>query len=225
MPFLLNEDRAIKKKVQGMKVHDTNEPTGGRVVESRFVTPETELADVSYPLILIFYQGLSRASEREHRGPTVLPYTPEGAVYDEPLMVRDHEHNWVEWDPTVDFDPTISPWHVQDHPIPYNIDYRIEIRARYQQHLVDLVGQLAIVNRLPERFGYLEVEEDATVRSLDLLGGPVMLEASRDNDGKRLFRAAYAVRVAAELDVYATTQIHKYVETVDIDLYALPKQG
>jgi hypothetical protein len=230
MPFLLNEDAAIRAKFAGLTVDDANAPEGGRPVDVRFVTPATELATLNYPTILIFYAGVSRDPSREHRGPTNLPYIPETAEFTpEPgetgPRVRDHEGNWVEWDPSADYDPILSPFYVPDHPIPYNIDYRIEVRARTQAHLAALVARLALIDRIPERFGYLEIPEDGTVRSLTMLGGPTMLSAARDADGKRLFQAAYSVRVASELDVYAVSQIVRYVETVDIDLYTLPKQG
>lgn len=219
MAWLLNEDRAIKTKLQGLKVTDTNAPATGRDVAVRFVTPETEMADLTFPIILIRYAGISRASEREHRGPTTLPYIPEHLPRT-PVTGRNPETGEViTWDPSVDYDPTYSPFKVQEHPIPYNVDYQIEIWARYNSHLIDIARQLANVTRIPERFGYLEVPEDGTVRTLELLGGPVTLSAARDNDQKRIFRAGYSVRVASELDVYAVEQITKWVDQVDVNLY------
>lgn len=217
MPWLLNEDAAIKKKLAGLTVTDSTAPVAGRPVDVKFLSPDTELDNLTFPAILIKYAGISRASEREHRGPTVLPYTPEGAA--NPVNVTDPETGaTVVWDTTADFDPTLSPHHVQDHPLPYNLDYQIEIWSRYNSHMIDLAAKLARLERLPERFGFLEVPEDGTVRTLELLGGPVTMESARDSNRKRIFRLGYVVRVASELDVYAVEQIAKSVDSVDLQM-------
>jgi hypothetical protein len=180
MTWLLNEDAAIKLKLQGLVVSDTN---GGSVrpVAVRYRLPEDEFATVTFPMIIIDRQHILKDSEREHRGSTRLLYTPESEG---------------GWNPLCE-DWNTSPYKV-DFPIPYNIYYRITVFSRKEQHNISLVVLLAQQERLPARFGYLEIPEDGTVRSLFLEGGPEF-DNAKDADGKRVFRTHYLVRVATEM--------------------------
>ncbi|MFJ4739074.1 putative Ig domain-containing protein [Streptomyces sp. NPDC088775] len=179
MPFLLNEDKALKQKFQGLMVHDATSGMG-RKVAVRYRNPEYELADATYPLVLISHTRISRDEERESRGTVNLHYAPEG------------------YEPWADMtDPTQSPYMAQ-MPIPLNIDYQLDVYARKELHLIELTGALMQFDLLPARFGYLPVGEDGTVRRLDLLGGPDYTE-SKDELGKRLFCASWALRVSSEI--------------------------
>lgn len=178
MPFLLSEDRALKSKLQGLFVHDATSGTGaGRKVTVRFRNPEHELADFTYPLILLGHTRIGRAEEREHRGHVNLHYVPEGLA---------------PWGPDED------PPYWSQVPIPLDIDYQVDLYARKQVHLIELTGRLLGFDFFTPRFGYLAVPEDGTVRRLDLLGGPEYTE-SQDTAGKRLFVASWVLRVSAEV--------------------------
>ncbi|WP_369042233.1 hypothetical protein [Streptomyces sp. Midd1] len=179
MPFLLNEDKALKQKFQGLMVHDATSGTGRRVTV-RYRNPEYELADAVYPLVLISHQRISRDEEREHRGFVRLHYAPENF---EP---------WADMS-----DPAQSPYMAQ-MPIPLNVDYQIDVYARKETHLIEMTGALMGFHFLPARFGYLPVGEDGTVRRLDLLGGPEYQE-SKDEQGKRLFVSSWVIRVSSEI--------------------------
>ncbi|MFJ4686469.1 Ig domain-containing protein [Streptomyces sp. NPDC088789] len=179
MPFLLNEDKALKHKFQGLVVHDSTSGMG-RKVTVRYKSPEYELADATYPLALISHTRISRDPERESRGVVNLHYAPEG------------------YEPWADMtDPTQSPYMAQ-MPIPLNIDYQVDVYARKELHIIELTGSMMQFDFLPPRFGYLPIGEDGTVRRLDLLGGPDYTEA-KDEQGKRLFCATWAVRVSSEI--------------------------
>ena len=179
MPFLLNEDKALKQKFQGLMVHDATSGSS-RKVTVRYRSPEYELADATYPLLLISHSRISRAEEREHRGYVRLHYAPEG------------------YEPWADMtDPTQSPYMAQ-MPIPLNVDYQIDAYTRKETHLIELMAALSGFNFLPPRFGYLPIGEDGTVRRLDLLGGPEFSE-SQDEQSKRLFIGTWLVRVSSEL--------------------------
>lgn len=179
MPFLLNEDKALKLKFQGLLVHDATSGSG-RKVTVRYRNPEYELADAVYPLILISHSRISRAVEREHRGQVQLHYAPEGF---EP---------WADMS-----DPTQSPYSAQ-MPIPLDVDYQVDAYARKETHIIEMTGALSGFSFLPPRFGFLPVPEDGTVRRLDLLGGPEYSE-SKDEQGKRLFIATWLIRISSEL--------------------------
>jgi hypothetical protein len=182
LPWLLNEDAAIKAHLGGLTVEDVAQP-GGRPVVVRFRLPETELANMSFPLIVIEHNGIEKDSERESRGYTYLPYRPEGFA---PVALSPDQYALS--------DVALK----SEMPIPYNIDYLITVYSRKALHGMSLISALAQWDRLPARNGFLPVGQDGTVRRLDLLG-TIGMEAAKDDDGKRIFRSIYAVRVSTEL--------------------------
>ena len=223
MPFILNEDAAIKAKFQGLTVSDATAPTSGRQVSVRFRLPETELADANYPQIIIDPPEINKASDREHRGPTYLPYAPEQYTGSTITGIdRDAKEFVPGWDPaTSPVDQ--SPFFVQDYPIPFDFDYQITVETRKQTHLTELMIALAQIDRIPARFGFLEVPADGTVRSLFLIGGPEIIP-TKDADSKRLFRAIYRIRIASELSSYQYKQIVEggLIQAVDVDVEPIP---
>src|SRR6185437_14600592 len=79
MPWLRNEDACMKVRLQGLTVQDTNAPVGGRPVGVRFRLPQDELADLTYPVIIIEHAGIYPDQERMQSGQMVqVPYVPEG---------------------------------------------------------------------------------------------------------------------------------------------------
>jgi len=183
MPWLRNEDAALKKKIQGLQVYDGNAPDG-REVPVRYRLPQDELADLSYPIIIIEHAGLYPAPEREHRGYIQLPYAPEGF------------QPWYSGPGNADV--SLSPYYA-NFPMPYNFDYSVTLYARFMNtHVQPLVATLATERYLPAKFGYLEVPQDGTVRSMFLQGGPEFGYGT-DEDGKRMIKVTYLIRVFAEL--------------------------
>jgi hypothetical protein len=193
MAWLLNEDEALKNKLSGITVQETALPDPVPVAV-RFTVPEDEYADLTFPLITLTQAQVQRAPERESRGVVQLRALPEGT------------------------DVTKGPYYAEV-PVPYDIDYQVVLYTRTRIHLTYLVGLLATFPYLPERFGFLEVPQDNTVRRLDLLGGPE-LDAGRDANGKRLFTATYRVRVSTELFLMdGTPQTYNTVSTVNVDAH------
>lgn len=189
MPWVLNEDAALKRKLSGLSV-TASAVASPLPVDARYTIPEDEFEDVTYPLIMLTQISVERAPEREHRGVIPIDTLPEG------------------------FDPALGQ-HYAEFPVPHDIDYQVQLFCRTLQHRTALVAQLAQFPYLPERFGFLEVPEDNSVRRLDVLGGPE-LNSGRDADGKRLFTATYRIRVSAELFLQGTPMTMPTVETVDI---------
>ena len=209
MPWLYSEDAALKFKLQGLTVQDANAPGGERPVPVRFKLPEDELANLSYPIIIIEHAGMYPAPEREHRGYIQLPYAPEGFP------------QW--WGPNdVTVDPAQSPYYAY-FPVPFNFDYVITVYARFMtQHLRPLIATLLTEPYIPYHFGYLDVPQDGTHRSMFLMGGADVTYA-KDEDDKRLFAVSFKVRVFSELvqDVYTLVSYGGTlvpVNTVEIDL-------
>ncbi|MFD5731177.1 hypothetical protein ACFWMT_34400, partial [Streptomyces sp. NPDC058368] len=101
--------------------------------------------------------------------------------------------------------------------VPYDIDYQVQLFCRSLQHRTELVSRLARFEYLPERFGFLAVPQDNTVRRLDLMGGPEM-GSGRDADGKRLFTATYRIRVSTELFLLGDPETLPTVKTIDLEV-------
>lgn len=201
IPWLLNEDASLKYKLQGLQVFDANAPQG-RNVPVRFRLPEVEVADLTMPIIVIDHDGWYPAPEREHRGFVKFPYAPEG--FDP----------W--WDDSVE-NPVFNPndgsyWGY--FPIPFNLDYTVTLYARIQhEHTMPLIAQLMQYKRLHPKFGFLDVPQDGTKRTLQLLGGPAFL-AEYDSNGKRIFKSIFKIRVFSEL----IPEVVQYVRAKQINL-------
>lgn len=208
MPWLLNEDAALKFKLQSLQVSDKNDPNG-REVKVRYRLPEVEVSNLDFPIIIISHNGWYPAPEREHRGYTNLPYAPEGFS------------TW--WDDSggssvAEFDPTDSPYYSY-FPIPYNFDYRIDVLCRFMhEHTIPLISALAAFDRLHPRFGFLDIPQDGTKRTLQLLGGPDMTTLKDEND-KRLFQVTYLVRVFSELLPQIVQPVLSNMINLDLSVY------
>jgi hypothetical protein len=208
MGWLFSEDSALKKKLQGLTVYDANAPQG-RPVPVRFRLPETEVADLTFPIIIIEHDGWYPAPEREHRGFVQLPYAPEG-----------YAPWWKDTGPaTTVFDPADSPYW-SFIPIPYNLDYYITFYTRIMhEHTIPLVQQLAQHDRLHPKFAYLDVPQDGTIRTMQILGGPALIDGFDENN-KRYFSVKYKVRVFSELLSEILTYGPVTQINLDINLYS-----
>jgi len=202
--FIFNEDRAMMEKLSGLVVGDVNAPDSGRPVEVKWLDSDTELVNMTFPSIVICNTGLTFDAERAGAGWYQLPYTPEG---------------FPIWDNSTDV--STSPYFAQT-PIPYNINYQIEVFSRNNKHATFLTGVLSGPDFLSTRFGYLTIPEDGTVRRLDLMSGPERLSI-RDRDDKRLFQAIYNVQVSTEL-LPKEIEAYARVNNVVIDQYVMPPQ-
>jgi hypothetical protein len=148
MTFLLSEDDALRKQIQGITVHDQR-ATGDdvpRQVGVFFGQPDQELRSQVYPYITIDMIDIQRDSSREMRGR--ITGTVEQFGYLGPTETSD-----LGWD--------------IDLPIPVNIDYQITSYARQPRHDRELLSQLLHV-KLPLRYGQLTLD-DNTVRRLEVL--------------------------------------------------------
>ena len=184
MPWIYNEDAALKLKLQNLKVIDATAPSG-RTVPVRFRLPEDELAALTYPIIIIEHMPFSFAPERQSRGYNRIPYAPEG---------------FAQWWPqnALNFNPDLSPY-LSYWPIAVNLDYKVTVYCRKMAgHLQPLMTQLALEAYLPFQMGYLNIPQDGSIRNMFLMQGPT-IEYGKDNDDKRLFRASYMVRVMSEV--------------------------
>lgn len=238
MPWLRNEDAALKYKLQNLLVFDGNAPghpagpdlvedyntnfygdgaygggrvpsVGGRPVPVRFLLPQDEIANLTYPCIIIKHLPMSYGEDRAHSGYIQLPYAPEG-----------YPGWWNASDKNID--PAQSPY-FSYFPTPVNIDYQVTLLARFMtQHIQPLMATLVTEPYLPFKYGYLNVPQDGTHRRLTVESGPIP-GYGKDEDNKRLFTVDWRIRVGSEI-VPTVSTMEQYggtlvpVNTIDIDL-------
>ena len=192
MTFLLSEDKALRERLQGMKVTDQKAAgeTTLRDVGVWFGMPDQELRTQSYPYITIDMIDISQDPSREHRGKATTanaPYLFAGET------VPENEDREI------------------DFPIPVNIDYQVTTFSRHPRHDREILASL-LNARLPMRFGIVHLD-DTTVRRLDVLG-----IAKRDlvEQGRRLFMNAITVRISSEIPQGTLKTLYK-VLSVELD--------
>jgi hypothetical protein len=98
----------------------------------------------------------------------------------------------------------------------------------WNQHIQPLIAELATLWRLPAKSGALWVPQTGTTRTMRLLGGPEE-GYGLDEDGKRLFKVVYRVRVYTELleDIQSSvawggTLIPVSMVNIDLSVYSDP---
>ena len=178
MPIIINEDRALKKSLQGLTVSDSGNPE--RPVGVFYGQPDKEIRQQVFPYISIDFIGYSEDTSRAHRGMVDLTYFPEGA---DPGDINEDGSGTLQY--------------TTEYPIPVNLDYQITTWARQPRHDRQIMAHMLTGQRLPLRFGQLIIPEDMTVRRLDFLG--FTKRDTTDGNGKRLFCNVYNVRVSAEV--------------------------
>lgn len=142
MPFILNEEKALKSLLSGLTVSDAGSQT--RPVGVFYGQPDKEIRQQAYPYMTIDLINISEATERVQSGIVTVPYQPEG------------------WDGNTSRDTF--------YPMPINLDYQISTFSRQPRHDRQILGGLFSIGRLPVRFGSIYVPEDNTWRRLDTLG-------------------------------------------------------
>jgi len=142
MPFILNEEEALKNLLSGMTVSDSGNPT--RPVGVFYGQPDKEIRLQAYPYVTIDLINISEDVSRVQSGTVEVPYEPE------------------DWD-------GISSL-IQPFPMPINLDYQITGFSRQPRHDRQILSQLFSIGRLPVRFGTMYVPQDNTMRRVDVLG-------------------------------------------------------
>ena len=201
MPFLLNEDAAMKYLLQGLVVHDVTDQcpvvsgvkehayATGRQVSVRYRSPEDEIAKYKPPANIMEFPDISMAFDRMHQGArTQLPYAPE-----------DYPAWWDTSNDPAGYNPSGSPYFVSDYPVPYNIDYQITVYTRIKRdHLMPILAALEGWDKLG-RMATLKIPQDGTFRRITRMSGPHIDWVPSDDNEKKLFTATYMIRIPTEL--------------------------
>jgi hypothetical protein len=191
VPFIINEDQALKEHLQGLTVSDQND--NARPVKVYYRLPESEERAVSYPFLTLDLLDIEEEPDRAHRGRITPQYLPEGYTTP-PAGMGDYK---------------------TEFPIPVSLLYQITSHTRSAWHDRQLTAQL-IGNKLPIRFGQLFVPADETVRRMDLVD--FQAADSLDRNNKRVFRKAITVAVSAELFL-EELETAQTVDSVGITVY------
>lgn len=188
--FILAEESALKRTLQGMKVFDPNQPQG-REVQVRYQYP-ADGSEVAYPLISIDLLHIAFAPDRQHRAcAPEINYIPSVAE----TAVADFTEEGVI---------------LKDEPTAVDLLFQITTFCRNPRHDRQLLGQLLSTGRIPWQFGWLWVQEDATYRRLDNLG----IEPADTLDGQKkpVFRKIITARINSEFIPDQINQLQKVRE-------------
>lgn len=190
MPFIINEDEALKQHLSGLTVSDSK--AANRPVKVWYRLPEAEERQITYPFITIDLIDVAEEFDRAHRGPVEVFYEPEG--YTNPIAES-------------------QPW--AEFPTPVTLTYQITTHTRSAWHDRSLLAQM-YGNKIPLRYGALVVPADDTVRRMDLID--MRSVDGLDQNNKRVFRKAYTVNVSAEIFIgeLATAEV---AQAVDLSLF------
>jgi hypothetical protein len=187
MPFIINEDEALKTLLQGITVSDSGNAT--RPVAVYYGQPDKDLRQQIYPYITLDLVGVREDTERAHRGVVNLTYTPEGMI------------------PNLNQDDSINQ--PIDFPIPVDLIYQVSTWSRQPRHDRQIMANLFAPGRLPFRFGQLPIPQDGTNRRLDVLG---FSKRDTTEGGKRLFSNVYNIRISSELFVDQLTAVYQVTD-------------
>jgi len=189
MAFLLFEDAALRKKLEGVTVTDQKATGEGtpRPVRVYFGQPDQEITSQAYPYITIDMIDINRATDREMRG-----------------LLRDTDSNLDYLAPESVGENTGWEFHT---PIPVELVYQVTTYARHPRHDRELLAKV-LYEKLPMRFGSL-VLEDGTIRRLDVIN-----TSKRDvtESAKRLFVNAITVQVSSEIAQSTLQNLYKVLE-------------
>ena len=186
MPYILNEDAALKTLLTGITVADTG--NSARPVGVFYGQPDKEIRQQSYPYITIDLIGVAEDPTRAHRGYVDLIYTPEGA------------------DPTQAF--------ATMYPIPVILTYQVSTWSRYPRHDRQIINALFSPTRLPLRFGLIYIPQDNTVRRVDVVG--FAKRDTTDENVKRLFNNIYTIQIASEFLTQELVQLYEVTQSPNI---------
>jgi hypothetical protein len=194
--FLLAEDEALKIKLQGLTLTDTKYPAGNPVnVFYRY--PDSD-KQARYPFMTIELLSVDHATDLQSSDQPIKPtYWPDMTPDASTLLAT----------------PLGSGYAMTSYEyVPVWLTYQVRTFVRFAKHDRELHSKLLVTNRVPFRWGYLQVPADGTTRRLDNMGWQQAdhMETSQDGD-KRVFSKIYTLRTNAELTPFA---LHS-IRTVD----------
>ena len=190
MTFILAEDSAIKNYLQGMLVSDEKAPV--RPVKVWFGYPDIEITTQTYPYVIIELIDVRAARERQISG-----------------MLYDNDNRGT-------LAPVEGSVYRYPIPLPYDLTYQLTTYSRHPRH--DRAIMFQMQERFPSQYGTLQVPNDINTeiaqRHMFLDG---FLKRDMIEDGRRLFRNVYTVRIVSEMTPSTAASALSTVQTVEIN--------
>lgn len=191
MSFILAEDGALKQFLSGITVAD--EKNASRPVQVWFGYPDVELRAQTYPYITIELIDVRAARERQS----------SGMFYDSDNRGTIEEEAGVVYRYPV--------------PLPYDLVYQVTSYSRHPRHDRAIITQL-LQNKFQSQYGNLDVPNELnteTAKRHMFLDG--FLKRDMIEEGRRLFRNAFTVRVVSEMTPLNAENALSTVQTVHVN--------
>jgi hypothetical protein len=196
--FLFAEDKALKEHLKGIVVSDLKNPE--RTVKVWFGYPDVELRTQEYPYLVIDLYDIQPANDRQAGG-----------------IWMDNTNRGTE----LPSENTYSYY----APQTYDLYYQVSSYARHPRH--DRGIMLNMLNsKIPGKFGHLLVPQEngvGTVARHMFLEGFVKRDSIED--GRRLFRNVFSIRVVSEMTPLEALQATPQVNSVNIITPAVTPTG
>jgi hypothetical protein len=190
LSFILAEDAALKNYLQNMTVSDEKAPV--RPVKVWFGYPDVEVRTQSYPYVVIELVDIVPAHDRQI----------SGVIYD-----NDNQGTLA---------PNANTVYRYMTPLPYDLVYQITTYSRHPRHDRAILFQMQ--QKFPSQYGsllvYNALATESAYRHMFLDG---FLKRDQIEDGKRLFRGVYTVRVVSEMTPVTANAVLSTVRTVEIN--------
>jgi hypothetical protein len=190
MSFILAEDAALKNYLQGMTVADEKAPV--RPVKVWFGYPDVEVRTQSYPYVVVELVDIRAATERQISG-----------------MNYDSDNRGT-------VAPNTNTVYRYQIPLPYDLVYQISAYSRHPRHDRAILFQMQ--QKFPSQYGSLPMPNalntESAYRHMFLDG---FLKRDQIEDGRRLFRAVYTVRIVSEMTPVDANNALSTVQTVEIN--------
>ena len=190
MSFIISEDNAIKNYVQGLLVSDEKAPV--RPVKVWFGYPDVEVTVQTYPYIIVELIDVRAAKERQISG-----------------MMYDNDNRGTQA-------PANGATYRYPIPLPYDLTYQLTTYARHPRH--DRAIMFQMQQKFPSQYGTLQVPNDLGTQIAQrhmFLDG--FLKRDMIEEGRRLFRNVYTVRVVSEMTPSVAANALSKVQHVEIN--------
>lgn len=189
--FIFAEDKALKAHLQGIIVSDLK--NNERPVKVWFGYPDVEIRAQEYPYMVIDLYDIQAANDRQSSG------------------------FWIDNTNRGTQEPTTNSVYSYYAPTTYDLFYQVSSFSRHPRH--DRSIMFAMLNqKIPGKYGHLLVPQDngvGTVARHMFLEGFVKRDSIED--GRRLFRNVFSIRVISEMSPAQAALATPQVEVVNLE--------
>ena len=189
--FIFAEDKALKTHLQGIIVSDLK--NNERPVKVWFGYPDIEIRNQEYPYMVIDLYDIQAANDRQSSG------------------------FWIDNTNRGTQAPTPNNTYSYYAPTTYDLFYQVSSFSRHPRH--DRSIMFSMLNqKIPGKYGHLLVPQDngvGTVARHMFLEGFVKRDSIED--GRRLFRNVFSIRVVSEMSPAQAALATPQVEVINLE--------